>query len=451
MEKKPIQNKKKVLTGFICFLAFMAVCTLVTKGIYTSGMALVTVDHPKESTLTHAITLQGRVKPGQEYGIYVQQGLRVETIYVNTGTVVEAGTPLFQVRMEDLELMIDSAEADIRYRQALLADEAGRKQEEWQDRQSNIAGMQEGYDSMVRELEIALEKKYLAYQAAIQAREREEEAFSTVSGGDADSLERSRLAEAQAALEAEEALLQKEAAVRDWNRQLQDMQRTDYNAAAETVSLKDQLEQGRKSLENLKELYEAEGVVCAREAGMIVDNRLRTGEYTPDTACMLFIRREDAGVIEFVLDELSLEYLSTGDSVELEYRLESGEKICRESVISYMGSQGGNYVARAELSDAQLMLGQRVTLKCRFVTEKYSTVIPGQALVEEDGRYYVYVVEEQEGFLGTEDRVRKVNVALADSNTSSAAVESGAVHSGSRVVITADRELTEGDAVRVRR
>lgn len=149
------------------------------------------------------------------------------------------------------------------------------------------------------------------------------------------------------------------------------------------------------------------------------------------------------------MDEESLGCLSIGDEVELEYRTESGEKQRREGVIACVESQNGNDVAKVELPDAQLTIGQGVTLKYQFVTESYPTVISSQAIVKENELYFVYVVEEQEGFLGTEQRVRRINVTLSDSNLSLAAVESAVITPESRIVLSTDRELTEGDVVRL--
>lgn len=449
MEKNRFQKKKRVVAGFLCFLCFMAVCTLITKGIYVSGMAKVTVMKPEQRAITHDITIQGTVQPKQEYGVYVQEGMRVETVYADTGEAVEEGTPLFQVRMEDLEQIIAEAEADVRYRQALLADEAGKKKEQQQEQKSSLSHMQEDYDSMIRELDIAIEKKRLAYEAAKQERARVENALLTITSGEAGNLESCKLAESQAALEVEEAMIQKDKAVKEWNRQYEDTKQGSYDAAAETVSLQDQLELSRASYEKLQELYSAEGVVYAQEAGTIVENRLQAGEYTPATACMLYTKSDDTGVIEFVLDEETLSYLSIGDNVDLEYKTVSGEKKKQKGVISYVENKNGNYVAKTELQETQLMIGQSVTLKYQFVSENYTAVISKQALTSENNFYYVYVVEEQEGFLGTEECIRKVSVALADSNLNAAAVESAVITPDSRIVTSMSKELTEGDVVRV--
>lgn len=449
IEKNSLQTKRRALAGFGGFLAFMAVCTLITKGIYASGMAKVTVMAPEQRTISHDITIQGTVQPKQEYGIYVQEGLRVETVYVDIGGVVEEGTPLFQVRMEDLDQIIAKAEADIRYQQALLADEAGKKKESQQEKKNNLSSMKEGYDGMVRELDIAIEKKQLAYEAAKREREQAEIAAASLTGGEAGNLESYRLAESQAALEAEEALLQKEEAIREWKRQYAQAEQGSYAAIADTVSLNNQLELSREYLETLQELYAAEGVVCAVEAGIIVENRLQAGEYTPDTACMLYTKSDGTGVIEFVLDDETSSFLSIGDNVNLEYKTASGEKKKQQGVIAYMENENGNYVAKIELAEAQMMMGQSVTLKYQYVSESYSTVISRQALGEENGLYYVYVVEEQEGFLGKEECIQKVNVTIVDSNLNSAAVESAVITADSRIVVSGGKELAEGDVVRV--
>lgn len=448
MDENNWKKRKRALAGLGFFLAFMAVCTLVTRGIYASGMAMVTVIRPEQRTLTHNIVIQGTVRPKQEYGVYVQEGLRVETVFAAVGQVVDTGTPLFQVRVEDLELLIADTETEIRYQQALLEDEDGRRQEEQRERQEILSDLQEDYDNMIRELDIAIEKKLLALEAARQRRELAEETSTSVSGGDPDSLQSCRLAESQAALEAEEAYIRKEETVREWNRQCEEAQRKGYDAMAETVSRRDRLEHSRLLLEKLQELYSVQGVVYAAEPGLLISSSLQAGEYTPDTACMLYVKREHAGIVEFVLDQESSSRLSVGDTVDLEYRMESGEKMRQEGVISYVESRDGNEVAKVELSGAQLVPGQRVTLKYQFVSEVYSTVISMQSVVEEDSRCYVYVVEEQAGFLGMEEHVRKVSVTLVDSNSSLAAVDNGALTPESRIVLGSDRELEDGDVVR---
>ena len=136
--------------------------------------------------------------------------------------------------------------------------------------------------------------------------------------------------------------------------------------------------------------------------------------------------------------------------MDLEYKTETGGKKRQEAMVSYVDSRDGYSVAKVELPpETQLAMGQGVTLKYQFVTESYPTVISRQALMEEGAFYYVYVVEVQEGFLGTEQRIRKTFVALTDSNASLAAVESAAITPESRIVLSADRELEEGDVVRL--
>lgn len=450
MEKDSLEKKKRVLVVFGCFLAFMAVCTVITKGIYASQMAQVTVVKPEQRTITHDISMKGLVQPKQEFGVYVQEGLRVETVYVDAGAIVEEGTALFQVRPGDLEQRIAELEADIRCGEAVLKDEAGERNYERQEKQKSLTRMQEDYDSMVRELDIAVEKKRLAYETAKRVRELAEEKLASVSGGDAGSVENARLAERQAALEVEEALLNKEEAIREWEREYADTAQGSFAATeAGTVAQEEELEKRRAQLEALQTLYAAGGVVCAQKSAYVKENRLQTGEYTPDTACMLLVEKSARGVVEFTLDDDVLSWFSVGDVVDLEYKTSEGERKRQESAISYIGTKNGGYVARLGLSDSQLTLGQKVTLKYQYISENYAAVIPVQALMEENGSYYVYVVEEQQGFLGTEERIRKVQVAVTDSNLSSAAVESAVITAGSRIVLQTSKELADGDMVRV--
>ncbi len=97
------KERKKVIYGFGLFLLFMAVCTLIAKGIYTSGLARVTMGKVQSLNITHKVTGVGSIVAEQEYGVYTIEGLRVHTIFVKEGDKVKVGDALFQVKKEDVE------------------------------------------------------------------------------------------------------------------------------------------------------------------------------------------------------------------------------------------------------------------------------------------------------------------------------------------------------------
>lgn len=89
---KLTKGKKTALISFAAFLAFMAVCTVAAKGIYASGLPRVSTAKPYSGSLTHVITVSGTVMQGQEYGVYVESGLRVDTMAVGIRILDENDT-----------------------------------------------------------------------------------------------------------------------------------------------------------------------------------------------------------------------------------------------------------------------------------------------------------------------------------------------------------------------
>ena len=80
--------------------------------------------------------------------------------------------------------------------------------------------------------------------------------------------------------------------------------------------------------------------------------------------------------------------------------------------------------------------------------ENYAVTLPVETLHEERGGYYVLVLEEEQGVLGTELVVRRVDVEVLDKNGTAAALEEGVLSGEQEVVSSSNRMLQEGDRVR---
>ena len=64
-----------------------------------------------------------------------------------------------------------------------------------------------------------------------------------------------------------------------------------------------------------------------------------------------------------------------------------------------------------------------------------------------NNRSFVYVVKEREGILGMEYYVEEVNVRILDQNDNWVAVE-GALDSESQIIVSATKEIKNGEIVR---
>ncbi len=82
-------------------------------------------------------------------------------------------------------------------------------------------------------------------------------------------------------------------------------------------------------------------------------------------------------------------------------------------------------------------------------SESYATCLPLEALQSEESRYYVWVLREQESFLGKEWTAVKRFVTVLDKNDKEFAIESGMITADEQVIIETTKELKVGSVVRL--
>ncbi len=450
-------TKKRAVLALAVFLAFMAVCTVIAEGIYKSGLARVRVTSPQRQSLSHRVTGTGSVLPGQTYGIYTQPGIRVHTVFLLPGQHITAGDNLLQLDLGDLEEMIQGMESEKALYGARLED--WNRQAEILDREKRLAleRLEEDYEGLVKAQDLMLESSQLAWVQKKLAREQAQaqlEQLQEDGTGDQASLraqvEMLRLEEEQALKAAENAALQREKALKEADRQLEDARAATYRETADRVELERKLSETEEALAGLYALREVEGMLQAPEDGYLLSCHIKTGERTGDGACFLYAAQKTAGVVEVSLGRENAGAISLGDRVELSYKSPAGENKRFQGSISYLEQTDGGVAVRIPLEDAGAVPGQSVNMEYEYTSGPYETVLPVSALYGNgSGGYVVYLVEEREGILGMEERLRKIPVRLLEENGEVAAVSGAALTPESLVVQSADKELAEGDAVRV--
>ena len=81
--------RKKMIAGFILFLVFMWLCTLISKSFYTTKIPMVTTSEPEEKYIEHIVEADGIVVEGGKQAVTALGGLRVESLTVHVGDRVE--------------------------------------------------------------------------------------------------------------------------------------------------------------------------------------------------------------------------------------------------------------------------------------------------------------------------------------------------------------------------
>lgn len=502
---KLTKGKKIALISFAAFLVFMAVCTVAAKGIYASGLPRVSTAKPYSGSLTHVITVNGTVMQGQEYGVYMESGLRVDTVAVGSGDIFQAGQELFRIETGDLAEIIrqhrlETAKLEVQMAAAVKeADssrqsrkrEADRTREDY-DRKALLADEQiqvcrQAYDAAQKAL--ALYDRYLdesgqetdkggsgdnppggAGDVSGNAREIAAETGGSqvppdgslhgLGSGSMDSEQNYTRQEKRLQLEQEvvkaaqalqEAVRQKEDSLRDAARLMEDA-----NAALEAVetevnTLALDITYQKEGLQKLEALLEADGWVYAATSGRVTRCSLEVGERTQDGACIVYAMEEGERILSAAFSESQSRYIAVGTQFEMKATMPDGSRAAGTALVEYLEKgQDGTVQARLSFELQEMAIGQAAELTYRMQTESYSTCISQNCVYKEgENSYYVYVAEEREGILGTEWKVRKAGVRILDENDTAAAVQSVDITGDTRIISAADRPLKDGDTVRV--
>lgn len=461
------KGKKLAVIGFCIFLGFMAVCTVIAKGIYRSRLPKVITQVPYSGSFTHEIKAEGVVKQGQEYGIFVESGLRVSTVAVRNGAYFEEGEPLFQVCTDDLQEIIDEKELEINQLKSIHKENIQTENDKKQKQQTAAARAKEDYDNVCKEADDRIEACMQALEAARQELSLYEgylehfQADGSVSGGDAgdgDSAQQYNLQEKRLKLqqnvescnqELENAKHQKDTALQAASRAIEDAaNNSSINSSAdENTAL--EIAHKEKKLLKLKRLKEAEGWVYSEFAGRVIECRLAVGKRTQDEAGILYALDEGEKVIEAVFKGGIGSSLELGEKLSLKANQEGGTRINTSVVIAYLEKlENGDTLAEMSGEGLDINIGQTVELSCFRYTENYAACISSLCIHDEEGSY-VYVAEEREGILGTEWKVRKVFVTILDQTDMMTAVGSAEISEDTKIVVTSTEDLTNGDVVRL--
>lgn len=448
------KNKNPAVMGLIIFLVFMMVCTVIAKGIYKSGLARVKVAAPERRSLAYIVETNGTVRPGQEYGIYTEPGLRVATIAVRDGDSFVEGDALFQIDTVDLQEIIEQKEQAVFVLKSQQKEQASGEKEEENTRALALVRAREDYEYVQREADLAVavaEENLFAAREAVK--QYEKMLAATVSGGDAAAdgqLLQYKLRVNDCDLALQQAVLAREEQLKNAQRQMDDIASGGGAYNADEVIRKAEILALEGEAEELTALLENDGWVMAETAGVVLKRQLTVGERTFDGASILYMKDDGRRIVEAYLSEEQAGYVTVGDSFSMKRQLANGSSSKEEIKIGYLTPMSGYTLAEMELADTSAMLGQTVELTLTKQSDVYNTVVPLNALHQNDvGGYYICIAEEREGILGTEWYASEVTVRVLDSNSSYAAVEGVGINAESQVIVMTTKAVHDGDVIRV--
>lgn len=244
----------------------------------------------------------------------------------------------------------------------------------------------------------------------------------------------------------DEAVKNKETVILEAQRALEDVQ---GNVTSDSTVETNQLDIAfqRENLAKYQQLLQKEGIIYAKEDGVVTGISVSPGERTPDGACVLYADLSNPLQFEATLTKEEKKYVDLGDTIEVQF----GNSSSIELQVDYLmpdETNTENYQLLCNLPDGKGTIGESGTMRAQRLSEKYNCCIPIEALHSENERYYIYVVEEKDTILGKELSANKRWVKVLDKNDKLAALEPGVVDEESKIIVSSDKELKDGDIVR---
>lgn len=173
-EEKLIARKRmeKWIKIFLIFLAFVWLCTIISKSIYVSGLPMVKTDTASKKYVEHIVETDGIVTAGGEAAVNTQAGLRVDKIYVRQGDAVKAGDTLFTIDTADIAELISTREMEASKLMFNLSDFQTNAVIDAQKKEVAILWAKEDYETADKETALAKDRAKAALEKAEQALEK---------------------------------------------------------------------------------------------------------------------------------------------------------------------------------------------------------------------------------------------------------------------------------------
>lgn len=144
------KRRKKIIAGLAVFMAFMWLCTLISKSIYAQQLPMVTTTRTDSKYIEHIVEAEGIVEAGAKLPVTILGGLRVEALFVHTGDKVEEGDLLLSVDLEDLKQIMEEQELSVAKTQLQIDTIVHNKELAQNQKALEEARAREDYDALAR-------------------------------------------------------------------------------------------------------------------------------------------------------------------------------------------------------------------------------------------------------------------------------------------------------------
>ena len=483
-------KKAKLIRILAGFFALMLLFTFLSRAADSVNVAQVEIKTVQNQVITHEVTGTGKVLGTRERAVFTQEGQKVQQVYVQEGQTVKKGDVLLKFSEKYLEKTIKEKQDSIKVLQGKIDDLISAQSVNQQKKNNDLSSAQENYNSAVssgnysvqtaqNEAAIARQRllDYYAQRDAQKDNVPDEDKFSDSSefddpgntdntgnaadpgnntsdntnnsDGQDNSQEQTLIDDVRAKEQAvNDAMISRSKDVQSAGQAVRDAQIGDASDST-LENTQTELETAQKELEILQKVLARKGKVKAPCDGVIKSLNAVTGSQTGAEAAIVLY--ETKGTFRFQTDvsKDDLKYIKTGQTATLKGADDNEIENAEIESVKEDSNNEDQYILSITVPKGTLSIGDTAEFTISQDAGPFNACVPLSALYEETGRYYVYVTDTQNTVLGDVMIARKTYVNVKDKNTSTAALDDGSLSSDQKIVISTDREISNGSRIRL--
>ena len=499
------------------FLVGMAVMTVISRAADSFMLPQVQVTSTETMALQYPLEIQGNIVPKQQRAVYCPENLRIGQVQVQKNDIVAKGDLLFSADPKDLSDNIRKTEQELKKLELQIRDLESSQNSQARQHELNLNRAREDYNHTSAEAESAVtaarhELEQARNDLAVRESQKPEETLnsqkSDTETGGPDSQEPGLTDESQdpqePGLTDENQDSQKisrtgeENPLSAWNRKREELeqicqekqkhyeeavaaQNTSLKAAARQIEdaslpltqdhsaqlLRSDQENLIHTLQELKELREAEGKVYSEYDGQILECSISTGSITSPEPVIILGDFSQSFRFEGILDEtVPEEDMSYGSSwarrpadstgmICLEENIEGILRMQNDStpektvkITNVSKDENNSCRITADLNDQEFSRPGEAVLDLTSESKIWPCCIPLSALHSGESGDFVIRVTESPTILGLCSTAEYVPVTILEKNSQYAAVE-GSLSPTDQIIVNASKAVKEGDRIRI--
>lgn len=431
----------KILISFFILIVFFSILSRAADSVTIPKVTTVTLN---SRILEDTLTVDGKIRKDKVVPIFMEPNQKIGNINVYVGQKVSKEDVLVEIDLEYLLQQINQKQSDIQKIELSIQSAELKRQDDEKERNLNIKQAEESYEQIVAIEEAKIE------QATIEL----EQAYSKLYETDSSEISQEELLaiydEKQNNLQV--LIRDKEAAILQAKQVLETAQ-LESSELLDINEYEVELSKVQNECNQLVNLQENEGMIRASADGIVSKINISIGGMTSNEAAILLEDMNSDNVMVMQIEKDKEEYVAFGQQGTVIGITEDGTENMYQSATVFetkINEENSDLLdVKVNLGQENYMYGSKSSFEIIKSSQQYSDCLPISAIHEDLNGYYVFILEEKKGILGSEEIATAVKIDIIDRNFSMVAIKEQLLLKNEKIIIEINKTIKNGDRVHV--